>query len=127
MPDLQQEKRMSRIKHTYGDSAPTKLLATGGIVHLALWSPLLNQTRCGESFSTEPAGVDGAEQVEESVSCMTCLVRADIFEIPIPRDPHVNNYGELVYFVQVFGPNNYTTECCHAAAPCDWHEPKELP
>lgn len=33
-----------------GDSAPTKLMETGDIVRLALWSPLLNRTRCGISF-----------------------------------------------------------------------------
>lgn len=119
---------MTRTQHRHGESAPTRLLATGKVVHLALWSPLLNRTRCGESFSTEPAWVDGAEQVEEPVSCMTCLVRADVFEIPFVDGPRINTFGESVYFKQVFGGSyDYVTDCCHAECPCDWHETKELP
>ncbi len=112
-----------------GDSAPTKLLNTGDIVHLALWSPLLYQTRCGVSFSIEPAWVDGAEHVETPVSCMTCLVRADVFEVPLQGDkPGINHFGESVWFKQVFGPPyNHVTECCFADSPCDWHVTKELP
>ena len=119
---------MTRTQHGHGESAPTTLLATGEVVHLALWSPLLNRTRCGESFSTVPAWVNGAERVEEPVSCMTCLVRADVFEIPIPSKPHVDSFGDAVYLKQVFGPPyNHVTECCAAECPCDWHETKELP
>jgi hypothetical protein len=98
-------------------------METGDIVHLALWSPLLCRTRCGVSF------IVGDERVEEPISCMTCLVRADVFEIPLQADkPGINAYGEEVWFKQVFGPPyNHVTDCCHAGDPCDWHERKELP
>ncbi len=112
-----------------GDSAPTRLTKTGNIVHLALWSPLLYRTRCGMSFSVKPAWVDGAERVEDPVSCMTCLVRADVFEIPLWTDrPRINPYNEAVWLKQVFEPPyNHVTECCYAKCPCDWHKTKELP
>lgn len=105
-----------------GTSEPTKLMETGDIVHLALWSPLLNRTRCGVSFMVRD------ERVEEPVSCMTCLVRADVFEVPLQADePTTNHFNERVWLKQVFGPPyNHTTECCHAECPCDWHEKKEL-
>ncbi len=112
-----------------GYSAPTRLRTTGNIVHLALWSPLLYRTRCGISFSITPAWVDEADRVDEPISCMTCLVRADIFEVPLKADrPTLNAFDEYVWWKQVFGPPyNHTTECCHGEAPCDYHEVKELP
>lgn len=113
-----------------GDSAPTKLAKAGDIVHLALWSPLLCRTRCGVSFNANPHWiVDYPERVEEPISCMTCLVRADVFEIPLQANkPGINAYDEEVWFKQVFGsPYNHVTECCLAEDPCDWHERKELP
>ena len=106
-------------------------METGDIVHLALWSPLLNQTRCGLPFlfSSELAWVFTAERVEEPVSCMTCLVRTDVFEVPLQaNEPTINYFNERVWLKQVFGPPyNRTTECCAAESPCDWHEIKELP
>jgi hypothetical protein len=115
------------VSQLQGDSAPTRLTGTGNIVHLALWSPLLYRTRCGVSFSIEPAWVDGAERVEEPVSCMTCLIRADVFEVPLQSDePATNPFDERVWLKQVFGPPyNHVTECCHGECPCDWHEPKQ--
>lgn len=106
-----------------GDSAPTRLLEIDDVTHLALWSPLLCRTRCGVSFS------DGAERVEEPVSCMTCLVKADVFEIPLYADkPSINHFSERAWFKQAFGPPyDHITECCYAEDPCDWHKSKELP
>lgn len=109
------------MKHAQGDSAPTKLMETGDIVHLALWSPLLCRTRCGISFMV------GDERVEEPISCMTCLVRADVFEIPLYSAlPATNPDGEQVWCKQVFGsPYNHITECCYVEDPCDWHISKQ--
>lgn len=112
---------MTRYTQLQGDSAPTKLPETGDVTHLALWSTLLNRTRCGMSF------VDGASRVETSISCMTCLVKADIFEIPLYAvKPAENPDGESVWCKQVFGPPyGHITDCCYAEDPCDWHKPKE--
>lgn len=109
-----------------GESAPTQLLVTGAVVHLALWSPLLNQTRCGVSFDPNRV-LDGAACADEPISCMTCLVRADVFEIPLQDDePTTNHFNERVWLKQVFGPPyNHVTECCHGECPCDWHKPKQ--
>jgi hypothetical protein len=109
------------VSQLQGDSAPTKLMETGDIVHLALWSPLLCRTRCGVSL------IVGDERVDEPISCMTCLVKADVFEIPLRADkPATNPDGELVWCKQVFGPSyNYITECCYTEDPCDYHKPIE--
>lgn len=114
---------MTEYTQLQGTSEPTRLMETGDIVHLALWSPLLNRTRCGISFMV------GDERVEEPVSCMTCLVRADAFEIPLQSDdPSINPFDEGAWMKQVFGPpHGHVTECCYAESPCDWHKRKELP
>lgn len=106
-----------------GDSAPTLLRSSGAIVHLALWSPLLCRTRCGIEFQ------DDAARVDEPVNCMTCLTRAEVFEIPLQASkPSVNHFDETCWMVQKFGPPyGHITECCYAEDPCDWHESKELP
>lgn len=115
---------MTGYTQLQGTSEPTRLRETGIVVHLALWSPLLYQTRCGISFSR-----DCSERVEEPVNCMACLVRADTFVVPLQAEnPGLNPFNERVWFKQVFHPSlGYVIDCCSAEYPCDWHEKKDLP
>ena len=90
---------MKPNSHLEGESLPTRLGETGNIAHLALWSPLLYRTRCGVEFSIGPAGE--AERVEEPVSCITCMVKADLFEIPLSVNESTGYSDEKIWLKQV--------------------------
>ena len=110
-----------------GDSVPTLLVETGDIVHLALWSLLFHETRCGVVLE------DNAKRVDAQVNCMTCLTRADVFWIPLASDaPTTNHFNARCWLKQMHGPPcgygyGYVTECCFEEDPCDYHKPKEPP
>lgn len=108
---------MTRIHHGH---ASTTLAATGSIVHLATWSPLVNRTRCGVEF------VADARRTEADVDCMACIVLTDIYEVPLQSDrPGTNHFDERVWFKQVLGfPYGYITDCCHEDDPCRYHAAK---
>lgn len=110
-----------------GESTSTTLRDTGPIVHLALWSQLVNRTRCGREFWTIPDWVDGAAKVEADIDCMACIVLADTYEIPLKGDrPGANYLDEKVWFKQVIGPPyGHVTDCCHAENPCPYHEQRQ--
>lgn len=99
------------------DSGGTTLAATGSIVHLALWSPLVNRTRCGVEFAV------GARRTEADVDCMACVALTDTYEVPLQSNgPGTNHFDERVWFKQVFGPPyGHVTDCCHADNPCPYH------
>ena len=103
-----------------GDSVPTSLADTDAMVHLALWSPLLRKTRCGVVLE------DDARRVDKPVDCMTCLTRAEVFEVPLQSDrASVNHYNENCWLKQVHGARcgyGYITECCFTEDPCDYHK-----
>lgn len=117
------------LAHPDGTSVPTILAETEGTVHLALWSPLLCQTRCGMEFAADPNWVDGARLVEGPVTCMTCIVQAASWWVPLSKPCH-NSLDEPMWMKRTFGDprftlfNGYITECCPTEAPCGYHETK---
>lgn len=92
--------------------------ASETMVHLAIRSPRLCRTRCGVEFLGGILCDDS-----ESVSCMTCLTRADVFEAPLSYFI-VNHYDECCWLKRVFNSSydcGYVTECCHSEEPCNYH------